>query len=122
MIRLALALILAAGPILADPSARLAARFAGKEAVMKSLGMGWRAIRFRDVEITGGAEGDLVVVAVTDGALDFAVATEGARPWSADDSCLATLRAPGRHSVHERPTTKGARRIRCGVRAGIRSP
>ena len=38
----------------ADPSARLAARFAGKEAVMKSLGMGWRAIRFRDVEITGG--------------------------------------------------------------------
>ncbi len=37
-----------------DPSARLAARFAGKEAVMKSLGMGWRRIRWRDVEITGG--------------------------------------------------------------------
>jgi holo-[acyl-carrier protein] synthase len=38
----------------ADPSARLAARFAGKEAVMKSLGAGWRRIHWRDVEITGG--------------------------------------------------------------------
>jgi holo-[acyl-carrier protein] synthase len=38
----------------ADPVPRLAARFAGKEAVMKSLGTGWRRIRWRDVEITGG--------------------------------------------------------------------
>lgn len=38
----------------ADPSARLAARFAGKEAVMKSLGAGWRRIHWRDIEITGG--------------------------------------------------------------------
>lgn len=38
----------------ADPSARLAARFAGKEAVMKSLGVGWRRIHWRDIEITGG--------------------------------------------------------------------
>ena len=37
-----------------DPSARLAARFAGKEAVMKSLGSGWRRIHWHDVEITGG--------------------------------------------------------------------
>lgn len=37
-----------------DPSARLAARFAGKEAVMKSLGTGWRMLRWTDVEITGG--------------------------------------------------------------------
>lgn len=37
-----------------DPSARLAARFAGKEAVMKSLGTGWRHLRWRDIEITGG--------------------------------------------------------------------
>jgi holo-[acyl-carrier protein] synthase len=36
------------------PEQRLAARFAGKEAVMKSLGSGWRAIRWQDVEITGG--------------------------------------------------------------------
>jgi holo-[acyl-carrier protein] synthase len=37
-----------------DPSARLAARFAGKEAVMKSLSTGWRRLRWRDIEITGG--------------------------------------------------------------------
>jgi holo-[acyl-carrier protein] synthase len=38
----------------ADPAVRLAARFAGKEAVMKSLGRGWRQIHWKDVEITGG--------------------------------------------------------------------
>ena len=38
----------------ADPSARLAGRFAGKEAVMKSLGTGWRRVRWTDIEITGG--------------------------------------------------------------------
>jgi len=38
----------------ARPERRLAARFAGKEAVMKSLGTGWRGIRWQDVEITGG--------------------------------------------------------------------
>ena len=40
----------------ANPSRRLAARFAGKEAVMKSLGRGWRQIRWKDVEITGGGK------------------------------------------------------------------
>ena len=38
----------------ADPSERLAARFAGKEAVMKSLFTGWRRIPWTDIEITGG--------------------------------------------------------------------
>ncbi len=38
------------------PERRLAARFAGKEAVMKSLGTGWRRIRWRDIEITGGGK------------------------------------------------------------------
>lgn len=38
----------------ATPERRLAARFAGKEAVMKSMGTGWRRIRWRDIEITGG--------------------------------------------------------------------
>jgi len=38
----------------AKPARRLAARFAGKEAVMKSLGTGWRRIRWTDIEITGG--------------------------------------------------------------------
>ena len=37
-----------------DPSQRLAARFAGKEAVMKSLGVGWRHVPWRDIEISGG--------------------------------------------------------------------
>jgi len=37
-----------------DPSERLAARFAGKEAVMKSLGVGWRHVPWKDIEITGG--------------------------------------------------------------------
>jgi holo-[acyl-carrier protein] synthase len=38
----------------AKPARRLAARFAGKEAVMKSMGTGWRRIRWTDIEITGG--------------------------------------------------------------------
>ncbi|MDH3260311.1 MAG: holo-ACP synthase [Acidimicrobiia bacterium] len=38
----------------AHPARRYAARFAGKEAVMKSMGTGWRRIRWRDIEITGG--------------------------------------------------------------------
>jgi holo-[acyl-carrier protein] synthase len=38
----------------ANPARRYAARFAGKEAVMKSLGTGYRQIRWTDVEITGG--------------------------------------------------------------------
>ncbi|MDP2622716.1 MAG: holo-ACP synthase [Actinomycetota bacterium] len=40
----------------ARPERRLAARFAGKEAVMKSMGTGWRRIRWTDVEITGGGK------------------------------------------------------------------
>lgn len=38
----------------AMPSRRFAARFAGKEAVMKSMGTGYRRIRWQDIEITGG--------------------------------------------------------------------
>lgn len=44
-----------------DPSARLAARFAGKEAVMKSLGTGWRHLRWADIEITGGGRPRVVL-------------------------------------------------------------
>jgi holo-[acyl-carrier protein] synthase len=40
----------------ARPERRLAARFAGKEAVMKSLGTGWRRIGWQEVEITGGGK------------------------------------------------------------------
>ena len=40
----------------ARPERRLAARFAGKEAVMKSMGTGWRRIRWKEIEITGGGK------------------------------------------------------------------
>jgi len=40
----------------AKPERRLAARFAGKEAVMKSMGTGWRRIGWQDIEITGGGK------------------------------------------------------------------
>ena len=40
----------------ASPERRLAARFAGKEAVMKSMGTGWRRIRWKEIEITGGGK------------------------------------------------------------------
>ncbi|HHC08976.1 MAG TPA: holo-[acyl-carrier-protein] synthase [Actinobacteria bacterium] len=46
----------------ADPSARLAARFAAKEAVMKSLGTGWRRVRWTDVEILSGGGPPRVVL------------------------------------------------------------
>lgn len=36
---------------------RLAARFAAKEAVMKALGVGWRALAWREIEITNNPEG-----------------------------------------------------------------
>ena len=39
-----------------DPSKRLGARFAGKEAVMKSLGKGWRQLNWKEIEITGGGK------------------------------------------------------------------
>jgi holo-[acyl-carrier protein] synthase len=38
-------------------TARLAARFAAKEAVMKALGVGWRALAWRDIEITSDHAG-----------------------------------------------------------------
>jgi holo-[acyl-carrier protein] synthase len=38
------------------PARRFAARFAGKEAVMKSMGTGWRRVRWTDIEITGGGK------------------------------------------------------------------
>jgi holo-[acyl-carrier protein] synthase len=40
----------------AKPSRRPAARFAGKEAVMKSMGTGWRRINWKEIEITGGGK------------------------------------------------------------------
>ena len=39
-----------------DPVKRLGARFAAKEAVMKSLGKGWRQLGWKDIEISGGGK------------------------------------------------------------------
>ena len=39
-----------------DPAKRLGARFAAKEAVMKSLGKGWRDLKWKEIEITGGGK------------------------------------------------------------------
>ncbi|MGH3849303.1 MAG: holo-ACP synthase [Pseudonocardiaceae bacterium] len=41
----------------ADPTARLAARFAAKEAVMKALGVGLGSFSFRDVEVVSASSG-----------------------------------------------------------------
>ena len=40
-----------------DPTQRLAARFAAKEAVLKALGVGLGAVRLRDIEVVRAASG-----------------------------------------------------------------
>jgi holo-[acyl-carrier protein] synthase len=49
----------AAAPIVVGP--RMAARFAAKEAVMKALGVGWRDLSWREIEIANDAQGRPVV-------------------------------------------------------------
>ena len=44
-----------------DPAKRLGARFAAKEAVMKSLGKGWREINWKEIEIIGGGKPEVVL-------------------------------------------------------------
>ena len=44
-----------------DPAKRLSARFAAKEAIMKSLGKGWRQINWKDIEITGGGKPEVIL-------------------------------------------------------------
>jgi len=48
-----------AAPIVVGP--RMAARFAAKEAVMKALGVGWRDLSWREIEIANDAQGRPVV-------------------------------------------------------------
>lgn len=45
-----------------DRLPELAARFAGKEAVMKALGTGVRGVRWREIEILANARGKPVVI------------------------------------------------------------
>ena len=61
-----------------DPTQRLAARFAAKEATMKSLGVGLGACKLRDIEVTrdDGGQPKLVLHGV---ARDLAVAAGAAR-------------------------------------------
>lgn len=44
-----------------DPAKRLGARFAAKEAVMKSLGKGWRQLHWKDIEISGGGKPEVIL-------------------------------------------------------------
>ena len=44
-----------------DPAKRLGARFAAKEAVMKSLGSGWRQLSWKDIEIIGGGKPEVIL-------------------------------------------------------------
>ena len=44
-----------------DPAKRLGARFAAKEAVMKSLGKGWRQLNQKEIEISGGGKPEVIL-------------------------------------------------------------
>ena len=44
-----------------DPAKRLGARFAAKEAVMKSLGKGWRQLSWKEIEISGGGKPEVIL-------------------------------------------------------------
>lgn len=62
-----------------DPTERLAARFAVKEATMKALGVGLGAFRFHDVEVTKAPSGE-PSLRLSGRAADLAVA-RGATEW-----------------------------------------
>jgi holo-[acyl-carrier protein] synthase len=62
-----------------DPTERLAARFAAKEAVMKALGVGLGAFAFRDVEVERAASGAPALVLRA--AADLLAADRGVREW-----------------------------------------
>ncbi len=58
------------------PARRYAARFAGKEAVMKSMGTGYRRIRWTDIEITGGGKPTVRLFGTAKARADFLGITE----------------------------------------------
>lgn len=62
-----------------DPTERLAARFAAKEATMKALGVGLGAFRFHDVEVTKARSG-APSLKLTDAAAVLAE-RRGVRSW-----------------------------------------
>jgi holo-[acyl-carrier protein] synthase len=82
----------------ARPERRLAARFAGKEAVMKSMGTGWRRIRWRDIEITGGGKPTVKMRGSAAGRADMLGVTEVLVTIThTDTSALVMAVAVGEH-------------------------
>jgi holo-[acyl-carrier protein] synthase len=71
-----------------DPTERLAARFAAKEAVMKALGVGLGAFAFRDVEVVRATSGE-PALRLTGGAAVLA-ADRGVRQWRVSLTHTAT--------------------------------
>ncbi len=82
----------------ANPARRLAARFAGKEAVMKSMGTGWRRVRWRDVEITGGGKPTVRLSGTAQARADHLGVTEILVTIThTDDTALVMAVATGEH-------------------------
>ena len=63
-----------------DPTERLAARFAAREAVMKALGVGLGAFGFHDVSVGRNADTGAQILIVTARAADLAAAA-GVSRW-----------------------------------------
>lgn len=82
----------------AKPERRLAARFAGKEAVMKSLGTGWRRIGWKDIEITGGGKPTVRLSGTASGRAGFLGVTDVLVTIThTDDAALVMAVAVGEH-------------------------
>jgi len=62
-----------------DPTERLAARFAAKEAALKALGLGIGAVPFRDIEVVRADSGRPALV--MHAAAAAAAASQGVRRW-----------------------------------------
>lgn len=71
-----------------DPTERLAARFAAKEAVMKALGVGLGAFPFRDVEVARADSGEPALV--LRGAAAELAAARGVQRWHVSLTHTAT--------------------------------
>ena len=76
---------------------RLAGRFAAKEAVMKALGLGWRRMAWREIEIEGDPRGR-PIVRLTGRAAEVA-AELGVQAWFVSISHTRTLAVA--HAVAE---------------------
>lgn len=82
----------------ARPERRLAARFAGKEAVMKSLGTGWRRIGWQDIEITGGGKPTVRMIGTAARRAEFLGVTEVLVTIThTDDTAMVMAVAVGEH-------------------------